>query len=281
MRHDEGMGRPKSSKNGVRQQLPRSCETCGKAFSVEPHRAAARFCSRPCQHRGHAVELTKPSHRTCERCGQAFTTRPSAPKRFCSQSCASRTHGDAVRGHRVARETFTCVVCGTEFQARRAEGKQCCSRTCASRSFERRIPFRCQICGVEKLVRAKLHDQKYCSRACRTVGIGKTESYLERMMAAALKERGVAAEQSFPIGSYTLDFAIPNRRVAIECDGKYWHSLQECAARDRRKDKFLTGRGWQVLRFPEDRLNSDLAGCLAQIEQALSRETPPPPSSPE
>lgn len=261
------MGRPKGSKNGVRQLIDKSCETCGTSFQVEPYRVSARFCSRACQATWHAKELFRQELRHCRVCGESFMARPAKTKAYCSASCASREHGAKTshpyKGHTNIQRI--CPICNTSFTTHSAKPKTYCSKQCIDRSFERRIDLVCQVCHKVFNIRTKFSDQKYCSRTCRTVGIGKTESYLERKMASGLSLAGIDAVPQFAIGPYTVDFALPVSKVVIECDGDYWHSLPKCAARDRRKDTYLTNRGWRVLRFSETTINTDLTSCIQQI----------------
>lgn len=46
-----------------------------------------------------------------------------------------------------------------------------------------------------------------------------------------------------------VDFAYPERRVAIELDGAAYHSGEVAERRDRRRDNRLGAMGWRVLRF--------------------------------
>jgi very-short-patch-repair endonuclease len=70
--------------------------------------------------------------------------------------------------------------------------------------------------------------------------------------------------EEFPIIYYAVDFAFPSVKIAIECDGDYFHvnprfypdgpsneMQRRNAIRDRAKNTFLTGLGWTVLRFWE------------------------------
>jgi very-short-patch-repair endonuclease len=49
-----------------------------------------------------------------------------------------------------------------------------------------------------------------------------------------------------------LDFAYPDRRIAIELDGAAFHSGELAEQRDRRRDTRLGALGWRVLRFGWD-----------------------------
>ena len=54
---------------------------------------------------------------------------------------------------------------------------------------------------------------------------------------------------------YTLDFAHPGKRIAVELDGSS-HESKKVKERDARKDEFLRSIGWRVFRFQEP-LNYD------------------------
>lgn len=64
----------------------------------------------------------------------------------------------------------------------------------------------------------------------------------------------------FPLGKYKADFAIPAIKLAIECDGDYWHQQPQARAHDLMRDKELANYGWQVLRFSEDQLKQNEEG---------------------
>lgn len=45
----------------------------------------------------------------------------------------------------------------------------------------------------------------------------------------------------YPVGPYWVDFGNPEYRIAIECDGKRYHQLD-----DNKRDIYLESRGWIV-----------------------------------
>ena len=48
-----------------------------------------------------------------------------------------------------------------------------------------------------------------------------------------------------------LDIAIPELKINIECDGMYWHNLNQKTIRtpDKKRDKILKQAGWKVYRM--------------------------------
>lgn len=45
-----------------------------------------------------------------------------------------------------------------------------------------------------------------------------------------------------------IDIAIPSRRIAIEVDGRYWHSSKEARKKDCEKNFLLWNSGWTLIR---------------------------------
>ncbi|GAB4495634.1 MAG: hypothetical protein Fur0016_31870 [Anaerolineales bacterium] len=68
-------------------------------------------------------------------------------------------------------------------------------------------------------------------------------------------------ENQYKIDTYRVDFAIPNGKVVIECDGKKYHDPLADALRDKR----LGESGWRVLRFPSDKIIMDPSFCSSRV----------------
>ncbi len=76
----------------------------------------------------------------------------------------------------------------------------------------------------------------------------KAENDAEQALWADLKGRrlnGAKFTRQLPIGPYFADFACREERLVVELDGSQ-HSDSEY---DRRRDQFMIGDGWSVLRF--------------------------------
>lgn len=103
-------------------------------------------------------------------------------------------------------------------------------------------------------------------RASLTQGRKKTslEAAVERLLILL----GVEFCYQEAIGAYFVDFYIPTRRLVIECDGGYWHSLPGAAERDAVRDTVLTAQGYTVLRLPEHEIKS--GACLSLLQGAVA-----------
>lgn len=108
--------------------------------------------------------------------------------------------------------------------------------------------------------------------------ITKTFSKPHRIFEAALIEAGVQGlQREFLVGYYRVDEAVPDKKVAIEVDGCYWHGCEKCGflghpdilKLDRRKTTYLLKRGWKILRVPEHRVKENLQEAVREVVEAL------------
>ncbi len=66
-----------------------------------------------------------------------------------------------------------------------------------------------------------------------------------------------------------VDFAYPEKRLAVEADGYAYHSGLQAWDRDRLRDNALAVAGWGVLRFCDADIHRRPKVVLARLEQAL------------
>lgn len=72
----------------------------------------------------------------------------------------------------------------------------------------------------------------------------------------------------WPEAGFFLDFANPKARVALECDGKHWHTDKE---KDARRDAKLRERGWVVYRFPGWQCMTEFDEETGEVGEAFQR----------
>ena len=73
-----------------------------------------------------------------------------------------------------------------------------------------------------------------------------------------------------PDTTYYIDFAYPDRRVAIEVDGRDVHSRREVFDSDRRRQNYLVLLGWTILRFSWSDVTKHPESVLSSLLQALA-----------
>ena len=81
---------------------------------------------------------------------------------------------------------------------------------------------------------------------------------LEKQVESILKELDIEYIVQYPVHSgFVLDFALLDQKIAIEVDGKRWHSSKEAMKKDRFKDYQLKREGWKVIRIKEEEICKD------------------------
>jgi very-short-patch-repair endonuclease len=69
---------------------------------------------------------------------------------------------------------------------------------------------------------------------------------------------------------YKIDLAFPDIMLAIEIDGGSHASITRKAS-DQRKDRFLVGLGWTVLRFTNKEVLRNLTSCVQTLMSTISK----------
>jgi very-short-patch-repair endonuclease len=104
------------------------------------------------------------------------------------------------------------------------------------------------------------------------------ETNIEQAFREALERRGLRRGIDFatqyPIRhSFILDFAFPAQQIAVEVDGKKWHSSPEARKRDGFKNHILKRQGWKVIRFTEDEVLENPGACVEKVLRNLGDRT--------
>lgn len=128
--------------------------------------------------------------------------------------------------------------------------------------------------------RVSRHGQRYGAprlRALLADAACGAHSEAERLLHSGLRDAGITGwvanqevhDATGLIG--VVDLAFPAARIAIEVDGRAWHSAADRFQRDRTRQNRLVNAGWTVLRFTWQDLTADLPGVIATIRAALAR----------
>ena len=249
------------------------CQHCGAGFSVTPSKRKAgrgRFCSR--------------------RCSAIFNHR-GRPKPHSRINLILANEARRLKGFvpwNKNPQSAMCVICARPYSSTLSllrGGRQCCSWACRSRLMAlRKGPDHplwkpkaqrlCEWCGAQfetKPAKVAYGEGRFCSRQC--VGSWTTSNHprsssLETSVAMILNVLNEPFEAQKQLGPWIVDFFLPCRRIVIECDGAYWHSLPQVIKRDRQKDGWLWRNNYRLLRLPEARIRTgmvkgDIVGAFA------------------
>jgi len=81
---------------------------------------------------------------------------------------------------------------------------------------------------------------------------------------------GTSFRRQVPIGRYIADFVCLQARLIIEVDGG-----QHGTERDAKREAWLRGQGFHVLRFWNNDVHANIDGVLQVISDTLAQASPP------
>lgn len=96
----------------------------------------------------------------------------------------------------------------------------------------------------------------------------RKDTKIEVAIQNELQARSIPFVKHYPILGQP-DIAFPERKIAVFCDGRYWHSLPKSIERDERVNGFLIENGWLVLRYGDDEILANVSGCVDEIQDVL------------
>lgn len=95
----------------------------------------------------------------------------------------------------------------------------------------------------------------------------RNATFGERILWFRLRNRkldGHKFKRQYPIGIYVVDFVCTDKKLVIEVDGST-HLRDEARKRDRKRQEYLEGNGYAVMRFWGDEVKDDIQSVLESI----------------
>jgi very-short-patch-repair endonuclease len=199
----------------------------------------------------------------CKLCGKPFDYFHKL-KIFCNTSCAAtfnntgRVVSEETR-NKIAKsnEGFTtkngykesiplitkiCSCCKKEYQTRKTK-QIYCSRLCARKMNGTSLESR------EKIRQKQLQHVKDGTHKGWKLRSNKTPSYPEQYFIDLLNNENIGGwEREYKCGSFFIDFAFLDKKIAVEIDGKQ-HNYKDRKERDIIKNDFLIEDGWKIIRI--------------------------------
>jgi very-short-patch-repair endonuclease len=98
------------------------------------------------------------------------------------------------------------------------------------------------------------------------------DSWFEVDVALAIAGRGYKVVPQFKFADKRIDLVVQGNKAqfAVECDGDFWHGLNEYAS-DMDRQKKLERCGWRFVRIRESQYYADPAATLESLWTALDR----------
>lgn len=160
--------------------------------------------------------------------------------------------GMPVRKHRFSpKQAYKCEVCKHDLAKARAKMNKA-----AKREVEQALA---DAFGVDRehLHRFETAAAKFGEQYNKSIGIArkaieKFDSMPEVMACIELLYIGARVIVHQKVGDFTVDFCLPDEKVAVEVDGSIYHSdFDETARRDYAL-KHMLGEGWTIRHVPAD-----------------------------
>ena len=119
--------------------------------------------------------------------------------------------------------------------------------------------------------------------------IKSTNTSIEVLLRKALWHEGIRYRKNVKTLPGKPDIAITKYKIAIFCDGEFWHGknwdtkkdsiktnsdfwitkIERNIMRDNKNEKKLANMGWVVLRFWGNEINKDLNDCVNEIKEVI------------
>jgi DNA mismatch endonuclease (patch repair protein) len=119
--------------------------------------------------------------------------------------------------------------------------------------------------------------------------IRSNDTKIEMDLRKALWHEGIRYKKNYKHLPGKPDIAITKYRIAIFCDGEFWHGkgweakklkiqsnpeywiakIERNIKRDGETEKRLRSMGWTVLRFWGNDIRKDLAACVEEVKDAI------------
>lgn len=200
----------------------RICLECGKTFVSTTHKRHRTCCSLLCAKRfAHKHVDTKALSETMKRLTTEGKVKP--PTLF-----------DRTEHVPMALIDRPCCVCGTMFAVKPYNTRKTCSTKC----------YRDLLAKNSR----KMFEDRVANGTWTSWRKNTEPSYPERFFMKVLKNNGIKYEYEFPVGRYSIDFALTDRKIALEIDGQQ-HRFLDRQISDNKKDAMLTSMGWKVFRI--------------------------------
>lgn len=102
--------------------------------------------------------------------------------------------------------------------------------------------------------------------------LDNTESDFERKVMGALLDKGYKVHPQWKVGAYRIDMVVEDKdkRIAIECDGERWHTIDNLTD-DMRRQAILERLGWRFIRIRGSVFYKDPEKTVKWIFEQLDR----------
>ena len=207
----------------------------------------------------------------CGICDCEFETVPDAISRslnkmYCSIKCKNVAHSIKMKTG-INKSEFNCLNCGHEFYSYKSVNfnKFCCENCSSEYKTGKTYD---EIYGMEKsenikskITKSTMENNKSMPKITKPHLIIKGE-----MIKRNLYDGFMTSQQLY---YFEIDELNINKKICLEIDGDYWHSLPKRIIQDKRKDTYLKNKGFTIIRIKECDIYNNLNTCMEKLEKIL------------
>ena len=253
-------------------RIEKKCKFCGKMFKVIKSRSERKYCSHKCSEKDFKKRILK----ICGICGTKFEVqRYNTNAKYCSIKCRNKGISKKMKGVFLGRKNprfkggktkKKCAYCEKIFEVfpyRNHTAKHCgikCSKLDTSKETREKIA---------KSIR-KLQEENPMLHPNYILSQKGHETKIEKMVKEELMRRSLTPKIQYKLASYWLDLAFPEYKIAIECDGDYWHSKPIQIRKDEEREEKIKKMGWKLMRFKETEILKNVEYVGDKIELTLN-----------
>jgi very-short-patch-repair endonuclease/transposase-like protein len=164
---------------------------------------------------------------------------------------------------------YTCEECRAELVRQSREEGRAISADKKQKKLEDAIK------RISKVAKISLYEKAILLVRNSLYKHGWYQSTEEIMVALELIRRGVKAHHQVRIFNYTVDFILPEMKVALEIDGKIFHGKDQLNYQTIRDDAIIykLGDGWELIRISTENINVNVTKLIPAINTVLKRRT--------
>jgi very-short-patch-repair endonuclease len=122
-----------------------------------------------------------------------------------------------------------------------------------------------------------LYYNRKLKNTARTLRKNMTDT--ERLLWSRIRRKQLKGYQFYrqkTIGDCIVDFYCPSAKHIIELDGSQ-HDGEKGLRKDKVREQYLMGLGFQVIRFPSTEVFGNIDGIVSDIYDQLPKKSPQPP----
>lgn len=159
-------------------------------------------------------------------------------------------------------KSYTCPECRKELVRQKLEQKKDAGKSAKLDEAIKRISKHSDIAGYDKAI----NSVKKCLDHP-----GWFQSTEEIMTALELLRNGYKVHHQVRVFDYTVDFVLPELKIALEIDGSIYHGKGRQEKQELRDEIIANklGDGWQMVRISTDDINTNITRLIPAIKTVL------------